>query len=137
MSAFFCYTLPIGMGIYWIAGAVIRCIQQVIINKHIDKMDIDEIIEKNKDKAAKKMEKQKKNIEKMSAYANINTRNVDYTAKKSISEKASYTNDSVSTAETGSEEKSSEKNTSSKKGSAPAGSIAAKANLVREFNERK
>lgn len=137
MSAFFCYTLPIGMGIYWIAGAVIRCIQQVIINKHIDKMDIDEIIEKNKDRAAKKMEKQKKNIEKMSAYANINTRNVDYTAKKSISEKASYTNDSVSTAETGSEEKLSEKNTSSKKGSAPAGSIAAKANLVREFNERK
>ena len=138
MSAFFCYTLPIGMGIYWIAGAVIRCIQQVIINKHIDKMDIDEIIEKNKDKAAKKMEKQKKNIEKMSAYANMNTRNVDFTAKKSISEKASYTNnDSVSSSDNIVDEKSSEKGTSTKKGSAPAGSIAAKANLVREFNERK
>lgn len=138
MSAFFCYTLPIGMGIYWIAGAVIRCIQQVIINKHIDKMDIDEIIEKNKDKAAKKMEKQKKNIEKMSAYANMNTRNVDFTAKKSISEKASYTNnDSVSFSDNIVDEKSSEKGTSTKKGSAPAGSIAAKANLVREFNERK
>ena len=44
MSAFFCYTMPIGMGIYWIAGAVVRCIQQIVINKHIDKMDIDEII---------------------------------------------------------------------------------------------
>ena len=44
MSAFFCFTLPAGMGLYWIAGSVVRSIQQVVINKHIDKMDIDEII---------------------------------------------------------------------------------------------
>nr|MCR5777638.1 YidC/Oxa1 family membrane protein insertase [Lachnospiraceae bacterium] len=31
MSAFFCLSLPCGMGIYWIAGAVVRSIQQVII----------------------------------------------------------------------------------------------------------
>ena len=37
MSAIFCYTLPAGMGLYWIAGSVVRSIQQVIINKHIDK----------------------------------------------------------------------------------------------------
>ena len=30
MSAVFCLTLPVGMGIYWIAGAVIRTIQQVV-----------------------------------------------------------------------------------------------------------
>ena len=59
MSAIFCYTLPAGMGLYWIAGSVVRSIQQVIINKHIDKMDINAIIDKNKDKAAKKMEKKK------------------------------------------------------------------------------
>ena len=50
MSAFFCYTLPAGMGIYWIAGAVVRSIQQVIINKHIDKIDLDELIAKNVEK---------------------------------------------------------------------------------------
>ena len=44
MSAFFCFTLPIGMGIYWIAGAVIRSIQQIAINKYIDSMNLDEII---------------------------------------------------------------------------------------------
>ena len=33
MSAFFCWSLPNGMGLYWITGAVIRCIQQVVINK--------------------------------------------------------------------------------------------------------
>ena len=137
MSAFFCYTLPIGMGIYWIAGAVIRCIQQVVINKHIDKMDIDQIIEKNKDKAAKKIEKQKKNIEKMSSYANMNTRNVDYTQKKSISEKASYTNTSSNNEVNSSDSDSGKSSASAGKKGAPAGSIAAKANLVKEYNERK
>ena len=44
MSAIFCYTLPAGMGIYWIAGAVVRTIQQIVINKHIDKMDVDEMM---------------------------------------------------------------------------------------------
>ena len=138
MSAFFCYTLPIGMGIYWIAGAVIRCIQQVVINKHIDKMDIDQIIEKNKDKAAKKIEKQKKNIEKMSSYANINTRNVDYTApKKSISEKAAYNNTSVSDTSSADDSADSGKTAATKSKGAPAGSIAARANLVRDYNDRK
>ena len=141
MSAFFCYTLPIGMGIYWIAGAVIRSIQQVVINKHIDKMDIDEIIEKNKDKAAKKIEKQKKNIEKMSAYANINTRNVDFdqAPKKSLSEKANYSNIDADTAvtDTSDDPDNSGKSKGSKSGSAPKGSIAARANLVREYNDRK
>lgn len=55
------------MGIYWIAGAVIRSIQQVVINKHIDKMDFDYIIEKNKDKAAKKMEKKKSRLRRCSS----------------------------------------------------------------------
>ena len=44
MSAFFCFTLPAGMGIYWIAGSVVRSIQQIAINKHIDKMDLDAMI---------------------------------------------------------------------------------------------
>ena len=57
MSAVFCFTLPSGMGIYWIAGAVIRSVQQVLINKHIDKMDIDAMIEKNVEKNKAKEEK--------------------------------------------------------------------------------
>lgn len=57
MSAFFCFTLPSGMGLYWIAGAVIRSIQQVVINKQIDKIDIDAIVEKNAEKVKKMQEK--------------------------------------------------------------------------------
>ena len=58
MSAVLCFTLPAGMGIYWVAGSVVRCIQQVVINKHIDKMDFDELIKKNQEKAAKKVKKE-------------------------------------------------------------------------------
>ena len=134
MSAFFCYTLPIGMGIYWIAGAVVRSIQQIIVNKHIDKMDIDKIIEQNKDKAAKKIEKNKKNIERMSAYANMNTRNMDAPVKKSISEKAMAFDNSVNATDSKVDDPDL---SNAKKGSKKAepGSIAAKANLVRQYND--
>ena len=122
MSAVFCFTLPAGMGIYWIAGAVIRSIQQVVINKHIDKMDFDYIIEKNKDKAAKKMEKKKVQTEKMQQYANISTRNIDINKKSNISD--------------------AEREAALKKANeyysknAKPGSMAAKANMVREYNEK-
>ena len=43
--------LPAGVGLYWVASAVVRSIQQVLVNKHIDKTDFDQLIEKNKDKA--------------------------------------------------------------------------------------
>ena len=57
MSAWFCLTLPAGMGLYWVVGAVVRSIQQIAINKHIDKMDIEAEIEKNVEKYKEKTEK--------------------------------------------------------------------------------
>ena len=80
MSAFFCWSLPNGMGIYWIAGAVIRCIQQVVINKHIDKMDVDAMVAKNlekmKEKEAKEGKKDKNRVSSstMNTYSSMNTR---------------------------------------------------------------
>jgi YidC/Oxa1 family membrane protein insertase len=121
MSAFFCFTLPSGMGIYWIAGAVIRTIQQIFINKHIDKMDIDEIIKKNEAKAKKKIEKAGVTAQKMQQYAAMNTR--------SLSDRANIgSNASTDT---------SSDSSSAGSGFKPApGSLAAKANMVKEYNER-
>lgn len=76
MSAVFCYTLPAGMGLYWIAGSVVRSIQQVIINKHIDKMDLDELIKKNVEKRNKKLEKSGINPKTINNYANMSTRTI-------------------------------------------------------------
>ena len=75
MSAFFCWTLPAGMGLYWIAGAVIRSIQQVIINRHIDRMDLDAEIARNTEKYKQKMEKLRSSGQ-MNRYANLKTRNM-------------------------------------------------------------
>lgn len=88
MSAFFCYTLPAGMGLYWIAGSVVRSIQQIVINRHIDKMDIDEVIKKNIEKRNKKLEKAGIDPKTLNKNATINTRNVNAGNKSSMTSKA-------------------------------------------------
>jgi YidC/Oxa1 family membrane protein insertase len=121
MSAYFCFTLPSGMGLYWVAGSVVRSIQQVIINKHIDKMDIDEIIKKNSIKSQKKLEKQKEQQEKLNAYANMNTRN--------IKSKANITTGS-------SADSDSDINVSGTYNETNPGSMMSKANKVKKYNEK-
>ena len=126
MSAWFCFTLPCGMGLYWIAGAVVRSIIQVICNKHFDKIDFDELVKKNAANTAKKMEQMKQQQEMMAAYANMNT--------KKIQNKASYNN----SANTSSADNSTSSNSSTTSSTAKAkpGSMMAKANMVKEYNER-
>ena len=58
MSAFFCITMPIGLGIYWIASSVVQIIQQLAINAYMEKIDIDEMVKKNIEKVNKKRAKQ-------------------------------------------------------------------------------
>ena len=120
MSAFFCFTLPAGMGLYWIAGSVVRSIQQIVINKHIDKMDIDEVIKKNEEKYKKKMEKSGVRGTNLNNYASMNTKNVCSKSSMSQSEK---------------DEALKKANEYYSKNAKP-GSIAAKANMVKEYNEK-
>jgi YidC/Oxa1 family membrane protein insertase len=126
MSAVFCYTLPAGLGLYWVAGAVVRSIQQVVINKHIDKLDLDEIIKKNEVKAKKKMEKAGVKAEQMAAYANMNTKKVSTAAK------------AASTPSMTAEEKEEavRKSTEYYNKNAKPGSMMSKANMVKQYNEK-
>ena len=119
MSAFFCYTLPAGLGLYWIAGAVVRSIQQVAINKHIDKIDMDKIIKKNIEKRKKKIDKAGVNPNKLSNYASLNTKNVSKNNTMSQAEKDAAV----------------KKATEYYKTNAKPGSIASKANIVKQYNE--
>ncbi len=57
VSGVFCMFLPIGVGLYWVAGSVFQIVQQLLINRYMDKVDLDEMIEKNVAKSAKKKEK--------------------------------------------------------------------------------
>lgn len=121
MSAIFCYTLPAGMGLYWIAGSVVRSIQQIIINKHIDKMDLDEVIKKNVEKRNKKLEKAGVNPKTINNYANMSTRNISSKASSMTQEEKDL---------------AVKKSTEYYSKNAKAGSIASKANMVKQYNEK-
>ena len=83
MSVFFCITLPSGMGLYWIASAVFRTIIYLFIDKFFNNKSVDDIIEANKEKAAKKAEKRGEQNAKLEEYAAIKTKNID---RRSISQ---------------------------------------------------
>lgn len=125
MSAWFCFTLPCGMGLYWIAGSVVRSIQQVLVNRYLDKMDFDELIKKNSVKSAKKLEKLKANQERMNAYAAMNTRN--------LQNKANVSSNMTEEEKAEALKKSTAYYNST---NAKAGSMMSKANMVRQFNEK-
>ena len=135
MSAWFCFTLPAGMGIYWVAGSVVRSIQQIVVNKYIDKnLDMNKIVEKNAGKSAKKLEKMKKQQEMMNAYANMNTKNIKANQVDAIKK---GTISGSSTSNVNKQNKPAENNNNNN--AAPkksGGSMMSKANMVRDFNER-
>ncbi len=122
-SVFIVFTLPTGIGVYWIISAVVRCVQQFFINKHLKKMSIEELIEKNKEKAERKRAKRGERAEKISEMAQSNTKSIKNSAKRNVS--------SIDVKEK--EEKI--ENARKKASNAKAGSLAAKANMVKKFNE--
>ena len=122
-SVFIVFFLPVGVGIYWIAGSVIRSLQQFLLNKHFDKMDLEKVIKENQAKAAAKNKKkiEKKGVagEQIANAAKVNTRNIQY---KSMADKAASVSHKDTTPDTGKKYKE--------------GSMASKANLVKDFNNK-
>ncbi len=119
MSLFFAFTVPVGLTLYWIFGAVVRTVQMVFLNKKFANIDLNEIIEKNKEKAEAK--KEKRGIRRAQIYeaAKMNTRD------NSLSSRAN------------SVKSSSDENTFEyKKKNFKKGSLAEKANLVNEYNHQ-
>lgn len=120
MSLFICFTVPVGLGIYWICSALVRGIQQFFVNRHIENLDLEAVMAKNEEKAKKKREKMGLSEDYIKKAAQIKTKSIDSKANVSAS------------AET--EEKLAK--AAEYKANAKAGSLASKANMVKEFNER-
>ena len=95
-------------------------VQQFFINKHIQNLDLDDIISKNQEKAKKKREKLGIYENQIRDAASINT--------KSLSSKANSVNKSSVDLDVDYNNNSQPK--------FKEGSMAAKANLVKDFNER-
>ena len=123
MSAVFCFTFPVGLGIYWIASAVVRSVQQVIINRHMDKIKIDDLINENMKKMEKKREKAGLPPQKITTQAHQNVKSINKVEKGSSNKDAETRAKKV---------EESYKNAANAK----PGSITARANMVRDFEER-
>ena len=125
MSAVFCFTLPSGMGLYWIASALVRSVQQFILNKHFDKIDLDELIAKNLEKVNEKRAKQglppQKLNEKAIRAAQMQTKPVD---EEKAAAKRALNQENI------------KKATAFYNENAKPGSLASKANMVRKFEEK-
>lgn len=123
MSAVFCFTFPVGLGIYWVASAAVRSVQQLVINRHMDKIQIDDLINENMKKMEKKREKEGLPPQKITNQAHQSVKNINKVEKGS-------SNTDVGTRAKKVEE--SYKNAANAK----PGSITAKANMVKAFDER-
>ena len=123
MSAFFCFTLPAGLGLYWIMSAVVRSVQQFALNKHFDKIDLDEIVKKNLEKLNEKRAKQGLPPEKLNTRA-IREAQMKQVNEAKVIEKRAETQEKI------------KKATAYYNENAKPGSIASKANMVKKFEEK-
>lgn len=128
MSAIFCFSFPVGIGIYWIIGAVIRSVQQVVINRYMDKIDTEELIQKNQEKMKKKIEKRGMTAERINQQARMNVRNIQEPVRKPNTKPALTAEEKAEKVK-----KSTEYYNSS---NVKPGSLAAKANMVKQFDEK-
>lgn len=123
MTGFIAFSLPSGLGVYWIAQAVCQTIQQLVLNSYFNKMDMDEMVKKNLEKANEKRAKQGLPPQTLSTKANTNTKNIqqklEETKRKNL-EKVEEIKKSTNYYNDGSNK----------------GSLAAKANMVAKYNEK-
>ena len=127
MSVFFCFTLPSGIGIYWIAQSVFMIIQQWIINRHLSNIDIDEMVKKNMEKANAKRAKKGLPPQKITQSATVSLKQMqadEAKREKELEEKKARTAAQV--------KESTEYYNKDPK----PGSLAAKAAMVKKYNEK-
>jgi len=116
-SVYICYTLPLGIGLYWTMSAVYRTISQLFINKAMNKTSVEKLIEKNQEKINKKRAKKGLPPKQVTNSAHINTKNIKSTpvaVNKDIEEIKKTASDGTKTYT----------------------SIRDKANMVSDYNER-
>lgn len=120
ISVFMCFSLPTGLGIYWIASAVVRTIQTYFVNKRLSKMDMDELVKENLEKAeAKRAKKKSIDSQELNDMAHVNTKKIDSPKSKAEQEALEEKIDKVR----------------KQNANAKEGSLASKADLVRRFND--
>lgn len=117
MSVFIGFTLPAGLGLYWAISAIVRCVQQLAINKYLSTKSTEDLIKENQKKAAKKREKKGTSAKEINQMATKSTKSVE--RKSNITEEE--------------RQKRLEKAASMKQNAKP-GSLTDIANMVSRYN---
>lgn len=123
ISAIFCISMPSGLGLYWIMGSVVQCVQQIFINRYMDKVDVEKLVAKNMEKVNKKRAKQ-----------GLPPKKVDTSAVTSYGETLQKKKEEVSRRDERAKE--IKDSTEYYNRNAKPGSLAAKANMVKMYNEK-
>lgn len=112
-SLFIALSVPAGLGLYWAISGLFQIIQQIALNNYFKKVDVNDIIAKNVEKANKKKAKQGYVAKQVINAANTNTKSISNNVKVN-----------------------GNKESVNKKGKIKSGSMAEKANMVKAFDER-
>lgn len=126
VSAVFTLSLPTGIGIYLIVGAIVRAVQMIIINKHLEKESIEDIMKKAQEKENKKRAKRGLPPQKITNAAHVSTKSLDVTPAEHRESKAEQMQKRM-------KESSEYYEKNKAKGS---GKLAQKANMVSLYNEK-
>lgn len=117
ISTLFSFTLPTGLGIYWVASSVFQVVSQVVINAYFNKVDMNDVIKKNVEKAKKKQKRKGVSAAQVSNAANYSTKKIPQPKENTDADKKTNTERAP-------------------QGNVKPGSLAAKANMVRQYNDK-
>ena len=112
MSFVFTVFAPAGLGLYWVCTGIFQIITQICINAYFKKVDVQDIIKANVEKANKKKEKKGIDVNKVASAATTST--------KSIKSKANVNTKKVNSQDV----------------KYKPGSMAAKANMVKTYEDK-
>jgi len=124
-SVIMCFSMPIGLGLYWVVSAVVRLVQQVVINAVLDKKPVEEMVKENMEKLEKKNSKKKAVDSK-----NVNSMATKYTKRIEEMKKQVYEDAAKQ------EEREQKAKVQPKPMQTKPKSLSAKANMVNDYNKR-
>lgn len=127
MSVVFCFSFPVGIGIYWVASSVFQVIQQVGVNAYLSKIDIDDLIKKNVEKANKKRAKKGLPPTRINQNASATLRSIQAAEEKVEAERAKKIEKTQQIVKDSTEYYNQ---------NAKPGSLASKAAMVQKYNEK-
>lgn len=127
MSVFFCFSFPLGIGVYWVISSLLQVVQQLGVNAYLSKVDIDDLIAKNVEKANRKRAKKGLPPTKLNGTASQTLKRLQEAEAKEEAEK----NAKIEKAQ-----KTIKESTEYYNKDAKPGSLAAKAAMVQKYNEK-